>query len=153
MSHVVGCPVVHTVETPVAMLVPCNGKTHRADPWAYAAGASVPLRAVFYGFTEPRSGKHARSFLGNRRGSLVCDDNIGYKASFALVLIEAGTLVSGRSFSRWRQARFKGAGAGRLSARELGRKTTYVETIQRLVSVRDSAVQGVKRESSASSDG
>ncbi len=69
-AHVLSCAVVHADETPVAMLAPGHGKTHRAYLWAYAAGAFEPLRAVVYDFTETRAGEHARAFLGDWRGSL-----------------------------------------------------------------------------------
>jgi transposase len=95
-SHVLACPVVHADETPVAMLAPGNGKTHRAYLWAYATGAFEHLRAVVYDFTETRAGEHARAFLGDWRGSLVCDDYSGYKASFALGVIEAGCMAHAR---------------------------------------------------------
>ena len=93
---VLNCAVVHADETPVAMLAPGSGKTHRAYLWAYAAGAFEPLRAVVYDFTETRAGEHARAFLGDWRGSLVCDDYSGYKASFALGVTEAGCMAHAR---------------------------------------------------------
>ena len=43
--HILACKVVHADETPVAMLSPGSGKTHRAYLWAYAAGAFEQLRA------------------------------------------------------------------------------------------------------------
>ncbi|WP_439115374.1 IS66 family transposase, partial [Hydrogenophaga sp.] len=75
--------VLHGDETPVAMLKPGNGKTHRAYLWAYAPGAFEATRAVVYDFCESRAGEHARAFLGDWRGSLICDDYAGYKASFS----------------------------------------------------------------------
>jgi len=95
-AQVLSCPVVHADETPVAMLAPGNGKTHRAYLWAYAAGSFEPLRAVVYDFTRTRAGEHARAFLGNWRGSLVCDDYTGYKASFALGVTEVGCMAHAR---------------------------------------------------------
>ena len=88
--------VLHADETPVSMLKPGQGKTHRAYLWAYAPGAFEDLRAVIYDFTESRAGQHARDFLGDWRGSLVCDDFSGYKASFALGVTEAGCLAHAR---------------------------------------------------------
>ena len=38
--------------------------------------------AVVYGFADSRSGEHARAFLADWRGSLICDDYGGYKAIF-----------------------------------------------------------------------
>jgi transposase len=95
-AEVLHCAVVHADETPVAMLAPGTGKTHRAYLWAYAAGAFEPLRAVVYDFTASRAGEHARTFLGDWRGSLVCDDYSGYKASFALGVTEAGCMAHAR---------------------------------------------------------
>lgn len=88
--------VLHADETPVAMLKPGNGKTHRAYLWAYAPGAFEDMRAVVYDFCESRAGAHARAFLGEWRGSLVCDDYAGYKASFGQGVVEAGCLAHAR---------------------------------------------------------
>jgi transposase len=100
-AHLLGCAVVHADETPVAMLAPGSGKTHRAYLWAYAAGAFEELRAVVYDFTASRSGEHARDFLGTGtdkawRGSLVCDDFSGYKALFAQGVTEVGCMAHAR---------------------------------------------------------
>ena len=38
------------------------------------------LERVLYDFCESRAGAHARAFLGEWRGSLVCDDYAGYVA-------------------------------------------------------------------------
>ena len=73
--------VLHADETPVQMLKPGNKKTHRAYLWAYAPGAFDDLKAVVYDFAESRSGEHARNFVGDWRGSLVCDDFSGYVAA------------------------------------------------------------------------
>ena len=100
-AHLLSCAVVHADETPVAMLAPGSGKTHRAYLWAYAAGAFEDLRAVVYDFTASRSGEHARDFLGTGtdrawRGSLVCDDFSGYKALFAQGVTEVGCMAHAR---------------------------------------------------------
>jgi transposase len=88
--------VLHADETPVQMLKPGNGKTHRAYLWAYAPGVFENLKAVVYEFCESRAGENARSFLGEWRGSLVCDDYAGYKAGFAHGVLEAGCLAHAR---------------------------------------------------------
>ena len=88
--------VLHADETPVQMLKPGNGKTHRAYLWAYAPGAFEDLKAVVYDFCETRAGENARAFLGEWRGSLVCDDFAGYKASFAHGMTEVGCLAHAR---------------------------------------------------------
>ena len=88
--------VLHADETPVQMLKPGSGKTHRAYLWAYAPGAFEDIRAVVYDFCESRAGAHARTFLGEWKGSLVCDDFSGYKAGFANGVTEAGCLAHAR---------------------------------------------------------
>jgi hypothetical protein len=88
--------VLHADETPVAMLKPGTKKTHRAYLWAYAPGAFEDLKAVVYDFCESRAGEHARAFLGEWRGSLVCDDYAGYKAGFVSGIVEVGCMAHSR---------------------------------------------------------
>jgi transposase len=93
--------VLHADETPVAMLKPGNGKTHRAYLWAYCPGAFEDLRAVVYDFCESRSGEHARHFLATGteqawQGHLVCDDYSAYKALFTQGIVEAGCMAHAR---------------------------------------------------------
>jgi transposase len=88
--------VLHADETPVAMLKPGNKKTHRAYLWAYAPGAFENLKAVVYDFCESRAGEHARAFLGDWSGALVCDDFSGYKASFGIAITEVGCMAHAR---------------------------------------------------------
>ncbi|RBP33579.1 transposase [Eoetvoesiella caeni] len=88
--------VVHADETPVQMLKPGTKKTHRAYLWAYAPGAFEELRAVVYDFTEGRAGEHARHFLGDWQGSLLCDDYGGYKACFTQGITEIGCMAHAR---------------------------------------------------------
>lgn len=45
-------PVLHADETPVAMLKPGLGKTHRAYLWSYSIGAHDETRAVVYHFAD-----------------------------------------------------------------------------------------------------
>jgi len=80
-AELLAFPVLHADETPVAMLDPGAGKTHRAYLWSYSIGAHDPVRAVIYDFAESRAGKHAQDFLGDWRGTLVCDDYSGYVAA------------------------------------------------------------------------
>ena len=88
--------VLHADETPVEMLKPGNKKTHRAYLWAYSPGAFEDLKAVIYDFCESRAGEHARAFLGQWKGSLVCDDFAGYKAGFVSGITEAGCMAHAR---------------------------------------------------------
>lgn len=89
-------PVLHADETPMAMLKPGNGKTHRAYLWSYCTTSFNPAKAVIFDFAESRADRHAGQFLGNWRGTLVCDDYSGYKALFRLGVTEAGCMAHAR---------------------------------------------------------
>jgi transposase len=89
-------PVLHADETPVAMLKPSNGKTHRAYLWSYCSTVLNPMKAVVFDFAESRGGRHAEQFLGAWRGTLVCDDFSGYKALFRQGVTEAGCMAHAR---------------------------------------------------------
>jgi transposase len=94
--------VLHADETPVAMLKPGHGKTHRAYLWSYCTTSFNPMKAVVFDFADSRGGQHVRSFLGlpgNEQnpgwtGSLVTDDFSGYKACFELGVTEAGAWLT-----------------------------------------------------------
>jgi transposase len=99
--ELLGRPVLSADETPVAMLKPGNGKTHRAYLWTYGTSAFDPLKAVVYDFADSRAGRHAQAFLGTDnangwRGTLVCDDYAGYKQLFGERITEAGCLAHAR---------------------------------------------------------
>ncbi len=97
-------PVLHADETPVAMLKPGNGKTHRAYLWSYCTTQFNPLKAVVFDFAESRGGQHVRDFLGlpgtpaapGWQGKLVIDDFSGYKACFELGVTEIGCMAHAR---------------------------------------------------------
>lgn len=92
--------VLHADETPVQMLDPGAGKTHRAYLWSYCTSGYEPERLVVFDFAESRAGRHAAQFLqgagGPWRGTLVCDDYSGYKALFAQGVTEGGCLAHAR---------------------------------------------------------
>ena len=88
--------VLHADETPVAMLTPGKGKTHRAYLWSYSSTQFDDVHAVVYDFTESRAGWHAKRFLEGWSGKLVCDDYSGYKALFAAGVTEVGCLAHAR---------------------------------------------------------
>ena len=85
--------VLHADETPVPMLKPGLGRTHRAYLWSYSSSEYDELPAVVYDFADSRSGQHAREFLGAWSGKLVCDDYSGYKALFARGVTEVGCMA------------------------------------------------------------
>jgi transposase len=103
--------VLHADETPVAMLKPGHGKTHRAYLWSYCTTRFNETKAVVFDFAESRAGLQAREFLGlpgsdhNRgwRGKLVCDDYSGYKQLLTMGVTEAGCLAHARRkfFDLW----------------------------------------------------
>ena len=86
--------VIHADETPVQMLAPGERKTHRAYVWAYSTTPFSALNAVVYDFSPSRAGEHARNFLGDWSGKLVCDDFAGYKAGFEQGITEIGCAES-----------------------------------------------------------
>jgi transposase len=88
--------VLHADETPVAMLAPGKGKTHRAYIWSYSSTAFDSLHAVVYDFAESRAAAHPKGFLGDWRGKLVCDDYSGYKGLFDNGITEVGCLAHAR---------------------------------------------------------
>jgi hypothetical protein len=88
--------VLHADETPVAMLVPGNGKTHRAYVWTYGTTSYSDFKAVIYDFAQSRAGENARRFLEGWRGKLVCDDFAGYKALFRDGVTEVGCMAHAR---------------------------------------------------------
>jgi len=90
------CQVLHADETPVSMLSPGKGKTHRSYIWAYAPGQFEEMKGVIFDFCESRSGEHNRKFLGNWRGSLVTDDYAGYKQLYENGVIEVGCMAHAR---------------------------------------------------------
>ena len=100
--------VLHADETPVAMLKPGHGKTHRAYLWSYCTTRYNETKAVVFDFAESRAGLHAREFLGlpsdhGWRGKLVCDDYSGYKQLLTMGVTEAGCLAHARRkfFDLW----------------------------------------------------
>jgi transposase len=88
--------VLHADETPVPMLKPGLGRTHRAYLWSYSSSEYDELPAVVYDFADSRSGLHAREFLGAWSGKLVCDDYSGYKALFERGVMEIGCMAHAR---------------------------------------------------------
>jgi len=97
-------PVLHADETPVAMLKPGHGKTHRAYLWSYCTTPFNPAKAVVFDFADSRGGQHVRGFLGlpgtqdkpGWQGKLVTDDFSGYKACFELGVTEVGCMAHAR---------------------------------------------------------
>ncbi len=88
--------ILHADETPVAMLDPGAGKTKRAYVWSYCTTVYNALQGVVYDFAESRAGQHARDFLGDWKGILVCDNYSGYKQLLTQGIVDAGCLAHSR---------------------------------------------------------
>lgn len=88
--------VIHADETPVNMLAPGERKTHRTYVWAYSTTPFSTPNAVVYDFSPSRAGEHARNFLGDWNGKLVCDDFAGYKAGFEQGITVIGCMAHAR---------------------------------------------------------
>ena len=91
--------VLHADETPLNYHNHQKKAVKRGYVWAYAPGPFESLKAIIYDFKPGRSGAYAREFLGDWRGSLMCDDYAGYKALFA-----SGDIIEGGC---WAHARRK----------------------------------------------
>ncbi len=59
-------------------------------------GAFEDIKAVVYDFCESRAGEHARGFLGDWKGALICDDFAGDKALITSGVTEVGCLAHAR---------------------------------------------------------
>lgn len=93
-------------DLPVQMFMPGTKKTHRAYVWAYATSRFSGVAAVVYDFSPSLAGEHARNFLHDWKGKLVCDDFDGYNASFELGVTEVGRMAhSWRKFFELHAAR------------------------------------------------
>jgi len=88
--------VLHADETPVAMLKPGKGSTHRAYIWSYSSTQFDGVHAVVYDFADSRAAAHPKQFLEGWSGKLVCDDYAGYKGLFAEGVTEVGCLAHAR---------------------------------------------------------
>ena len=88
--------VLHADETPMPMLKPGLKHTHRSYLWAYGTTAFDTEQMVVYDFAEGRGGVHARTFLGEWKGALVCDDYQGYDALFHNGVTEVGCMAHAR---------------------------------------------------------
>ena len=89
--------VLHADETPVAMLEPGKGKTHRAYLWSYSSTQFDARRPS--STTSPTAAPARTRRRSSRRagaGKLVCDDYSGYKALFAQGVTEVGCLAHAR---------------------------------------------------------
>jgi hypothetical protein len=82
--HVMAAPIIHTDDTPIAVLAPGNGKTRTGRLWAYVVderpwrGERTP--AAYYRFSADRRGERPRDHLAGFRGVIQADAFSGYQA-------------------------------------------------------------------------
>ena len=83
-AHVMAAPVIHTDDTPIAVLAPGNGKTRTGRLWAYVVDErpcqGVRLPAAYYRFSPDRRGERPRNHLARFRGVIQADAFSGYEA-------------------------------------------------------------------------
>ncbi len=83
-AHVMAAPVIHTDDTPIAVLAPGNGKTRTGRIWIYLVderpwlGARAP--AAYYRFSPDRKGERPRDHLAAFHGVMQADAFSGYEA-------------------------------------------------------------------------
>jgi hypothetical protein len=77
-------PVIHTDDTPIAVLAPGNGKTRTGRLWTYVLderhwqGARAP--AAYYRFSPDRKGERPQGHLASFRGVIQADAFSGYES-------------------------------------------------------------------------
>jgi transposase len=104
-DFILGHSVVQVDETPVSLLAPGKGKTHRATMWVYRTSDFVDQRAVWFDFCMSRGGEHPRRVLKDYSGTLVTDAYGGYDRLHAREdIIEAGCMAHARRklFEAWK---------------------------------------------------
>jgi len=83
-AHVLAAPIIHTDDTPIAVLAPGNGRTRTGRVWTYVVderpwqGTRAP--AAYYRFSPDRRGERPRDHLGGFRGVIQADAFSGYEA-------------------------------------------------------------------------
>jgi transposase len=98
--HVIAAPVIHTDDTPIAVLAPGNGKTRTGRLWAYVLderawqGARAP--AAYYRFSPDRRAERPREHLASFRGVIQADAFSGYEALARLAAERAARGPIGR---------------------------------------------------------
>jgi transposase len=82
-AHVLAAPVIHTDDTPIAVLAPGNGRTRTGRLWTYVVderpwcGSRAP--AAYYRFSPDRKGERPRNHLAAFCGVIQADAFSGYE--------------------------------------------------------------------------
>jgi transposase len=83
-TRVMAAPIIHTDDTPIAVLAPGNGKTRTGRLWTYVVderpwqGGRAP--AAYYRFSTDRRVERPRDHLASFRGVIQADAFSGYEA-------------------------------------------------------------------------
>jgi len=83
-AQVMAAPVIHTDDTPIAVLAPGNGRTRTGRLWAYVVderpwqGGRPPT--AYYRYSPDRRGERPRDHLARFRGVIQADAFSGYEA-------------------------------------------------------------------------
>ncbi len=93
-AEVMAAPVLHTDDTPIAVLAPGNGKTRTGRLWAYVVderpwqGSRQP--AGYYRFSPDRRGERPRDHLAGFPGVIQADAFSGYEALARSAIARSG---------------------------------------------------------------
>jgi transposase len=85
-AYVIAAEIIHTDDTPIAVLAPGLGRTRTGRIWTYVvderpwAGSRAP--AAYYRFSPDRKGERPRDHLASFRGVIQADAFSGYEALF-----------------------------------------------------------------------
>ncbi len=83
-AHVMAAPVIHTDDTPIAVLAPGNGRTRTGRIWIYLVDErpwqGTRATAAYYRFSPDRKGERPRDHLAAFRGVMQADAFSGYEA-------------------------------------------------------------------------
>ena len=74
--------ILHADETPLPVLNPGSGKTHKAYLWVYRSQGDAPHPIVVFDYAPDRKGIHPQGFLRDWQGILQTDDYGGYDALY-----------------------------------------------------------------------
>lgn len=82
-THVLAAPVIHTDDTPVAVLAPGHGRTKTGRLWTYLVDerpwCSSRHPAALYRFSPDRKGERPREHLAGFQGVIQADASSGYQ--------------------------------------------------------------------------
>jgi transposase len=87
-AYVMAAEVIHTDDTPIAVLAPSLGRTRTGRIWTYVVDerpwAGVRAPAAYYRFSPDRKGERPRDHLASFHGVIQADAFSGYNALYRL---------------------------------------------------------------------